>query len=67
MPSTTEDADALRAAIARGVRRAKINGEELEYHSLADMKAALRQIENELGSTPGGTIGVSYPVVGRGL
>jgi len=67
MAFTTEDRDALKAAIARGVRRARINGEEVEFDTLSGMRARLRMIEAEIAGTAEGTPSVSYPKTTRGL
>lgn len=67
MAFTQSDADALRANIARGVRRLKINGEEVEYASIAEMKSALAMIEAELAGSSSNTMRVIYPRTTRGL
>lgn len=71
MAFTQADADSLRAAIARGARRVRINGEEVEYNTFPDMRAALRMIEDELSGAAGGpgpgAFVVTYPKTGRGL
>ena len=40
--------DALREAIASGVLRVSYDGRLLEYRSLADLRAALREVEAAL-------------------
>jgi len=68
MAFTQDDADRLRAAIAKGVSHARINGEELTFRSLADMKETLRMIEAELtgiGTAAGFSVG--YVHTSRGL
>lgn len=67
MAFTQADADNLRRAIARGVRKLKINGEEVEYNSLAEMKSALAMIEAELAGTSGSGFTTTYPRMGRGF
>lgn len=67
MAYSETDRSALKSAIARGVRRVKMNGEEVEYNSLSDMRAALRVIESELDSTSASAVSVSYPKTSRGL
>ena len=62
------DIDNLKAAIARGVRKVRINGEEVEYNSFDDMRRALRMMEAEVNATPrGGRFKVTYPKTSRGL
>ena len=68
MAFTQEDADRLRAAIAKGVSHARVNGEELTFRSLSDMKETLRLIEADLsgtGAPPGFSVG--YARTTRGL
>lgn len=67
MAFTQSDADNLRRAIARGVRTVKMNGEEVQYNTFAEMKAALAMIEAELAGASGGGFAVVYPRTGRGL
>lgn len=52
MSYTQEQADALRAAIARGVRKVQMGSEVVEYHSLADMRALLSEMDRALAATP---------------
>ncbi len=40
--------DALREAIASGVLRVSYDGRTVEYRSLADLRAALREVETAL-------------------
>ena len=40
--------DALREAIASGVLRVSYDGRTVEYRSLADLRAALREVEAAL-------------------
>lgn len=63
------DADRLRAAIAKGVSHAKINGEELTFRSLAEMKETLRMIENDLSGGAGAAarFATGYARTTRGL
>lgn len=67
MAFTQTDADTLRRAIASGVRTVKLNGEEVTYGSLAELKAALAMIEGELAGVSRNAIGVTYPRTSRGL
>ena len=67
MAFTLADADTLRRAIASGARTLKLNGEEVTYGSLAELKAALSMVEGELAGVSRNTIGVTYPRTSRGL
>lgn len=68
MAFTQADADRLRAAIAKGVSHAKVNGEELTFRSLAEMKETLRMIEAELAGTAAAAgFAVGYARTTRGL
>lgn len=64
MSYTQEQADVLRGAIARGVRKVQMNGEMVEYHSLAEMEALLTRIERSLAPAPAERR--HYPNVTRG-
>jgi len=61
---TQEQADALRSAIARGVRKVKMNDEEVEYHSLAEMRGLLSEMDRSLAAIP--ATRRHYPTVSRG-
>jgi len=67
MAWTQSDIDALKSAMARGVRRARINGEEVEYASLAEMKTVLTMMEAEVGGISRSAFSVIYPYADRGL
>lgn len=67
MAWTQEDADALRRAIANGARRVQVNGEMVEYRSLAEMRQALAMIEADLAGGPVPGFRTVYPKTGRGL
>ena len=67
MAFTEADRDALKAAIAKGVTKAKINGEEVEFDTFAALRARLRMIEAELAGTVEGTPSIAYPKTTRGL
>lgn len=56
MAWTTADADKLRTAIASGVMMVRMSdGRQVQYHSLAEMRAALRDIEAALSAAAGRT------------
>ncbi|NVK57318.1 MAG: hypothetical protein HWE26_17075 [Alteromonadaceae bacterium] len=67
MAYSQDQVDALRAALARGATRYKLNGEEVTFASLAEMRRQLRDMETEIagGSVAGPTL--SYPKTSRGL
>ena len=44
------DLDKIEAAIASGERRVRLNGREVEYHSVGDMLKARDTIFNEINS-----------------
>ncbi|MDP1620403.1 MAG: hypothetical protein Q8K33_24165 [Cypionkella sp.] len=67
MAFTQTDADNLRAAIARGAKRVRINGEEVEYASMAELRAALAMVDAELAGASRSGFAVIYPRTGRGL
>lgn len=50
MAWTQADADALKAAIAKGESRVTFADRSVEYRSLADMREALALIEAELAA-----------------
>lgn len=64
MSYTQEQIDALRVAIARGVRKVQINGEIVEYHTLAEMRTLLAEMERTLA--PAAVTRRHYPVYTRG-
>lgn len=67
MAFSQTDVDALKAAIAKGVSRVRIDGEEVQYNTFSDMRAALRMMEAELAGTTSATPRVVYPKTTRGL
>lgn len=67
MAYTQADADRLRSAIAKGASEVEVNGERVRFRSLADMRATLAMIENELAGRSGSAFGISYPKTPRGL
>jgi hypothetical protein len=67
MAFTQADADTLRRAIATGARTLKMNGEEVTYGSLAELRAALAMVVAELAGTSQSAVGVTYPRTSRGL
>lgn len=53
MAYTPNDLVAIQSAIARGVTRVRMNGEEVTYASLADLVRIERKIKLELGLETG--------------
>jgi hypothetical protein len=64
---TTADLTALKSALAKGVRKVRINGEEVEYHSVADMLRVKALMEAELQGASSSAVRIVYPTTGRGL
>ncbi len=50
---TTEQRDALKRAIVSGVLRLSYDGKTVEYRSMADLKAALNEVESALARDTG--------------
>ncbi len=48
MAWTQSEIDALKAAIASGTKSVSVNGRTVTYHSLAEMRQALRDMEAEV-------------------
>lgn len=67
MAFTQADAAALRAAMAKGVASAEVNGEKVTFRSLKEMRELLALIEAEIAGAPAGMVRVSYPLTTRGL
>ena len=53
MTYTTEQRDALKRAIVSGVLRLSYDGKTVEYRSMADLKAALNEVEAALARDTG--------------
>lgn len=67
MAYTQDQVDALKAAVARGVTRVRMNGEEVQYPSLGEMRRQIKVMEAEIAGGPSGAMTVSYPTTARGL
>lgn len=67
MAYTQTDIDQLKAILARGVLRGKINGEEVEFAGFAELRAVIRAAETEVAGMSGGGMIVTYPTTSRGL
>lgn len=64
MAYSQADLDALQAAIAKGARRLKLDGEEVEFRTLDEMERIEARIKAELAGTS--RRGISYPVTSTG-
>lgn len=51
MAFTQSDLDNINRSIANGIRRTRLNGREVEYHSIEQMKLAKADIVAELNRT----------------
>lgn len=67
MAWTQTDIDTLKAAIARGVREVRINGEMVQYQSMKEMKQALEMMTAEVSGTSRSAVQIVYPTTSRGL
>ena len=62
MSYTQTQVDAMRAAIASGATRVRMNGEEVQYRSLNEMRSILADMEASVGSTKRPKVGVVHYV-----
>ena len=53
MPYTDEQLQALRNALANGVRRVRFGDREIEYRTVEELKAAIAAAEAELAKSSG--------------
>jgi multidrug resistance efflux pump len=53
MSYTTQQLEALRKALATGERRVSFGDRTVEYRSIDELKAAIREVEAELARTAG--------------
>ena len=53
MPYTDDQLQALRNALANGVRRVRFADREIEYRTVEELKAAIAAAEAELAKTSG--------------
>ena len=61
MAWTQADLDSIDAAIGTGQRRVRLNGREVEYHSVDQMLTARDAIRNDINKEAAATSGVSRP------
>ena len=55
------DLDSIEAAITSGQRRVRLNGREVEYHSVGDMLKARDAIRNEVSRINATIAGIRRP------
>ena len=58
MSYTQTQIDALRTAIATGATKVRMNGEEVQYRSLAEMRSILADMEASVGAVTRPKVGV---------
>ena len=61
MAWSNADLIVIETALATGQRRVKLNGREVEYHSVGDMLKARDAIKNELSSISAAASGATRP------
>lgn len=64
MAYSQDDLDTLQRAMAKGARRLRMNGEEVEFRDLAEMERLETKIKRELGQSSGKRI--LYPNTATG-
>lgn len=62
-----EQIAALERIKARGARRGRIGGEEVEFYSLAEIDRAIADLRDQREGRRKGTFASVYPETGRGL
>lgn len=67
MAYSQADIDALKKAAARGATRLRLNGEEVQFASLSELRRQIREMETELAGNKASGLTVFYPKTGRGL
>lgn len=67
MAYTQTDVDRMKANLAKGLTRAKVGDEEVQFASMSEMRRQLNIMEAELGGASSGGMSVSYPRTTRGL
>lgn len=67
MAWTQTDVDALKAAIARGIKMVRQGHEIVEYASMSEMRAALAMMEAEVAGVSRSAVTIIYPHTTRGL
>ena len=67
MAWTQTEIDALKAAIGRGAKTLRLNGEEVTYGSISEMLRVLGIMEAEVAGRVAGGMTIAYPLTTRGL
>jgi hypothetical protein len=61
MAWTQSDVDSIEAAVVAGQRRVRLNGREVEYHSVGDMLKARDAIRTEVSRQQSNASGIRRP------
>lgn len=67
MAYTQTDVDRMKANLAKGLTRAKVGDEEVQFASMSEMRRQLNIMEAEVSGAKSGGMSVSYPRTTRGL
>ena len=67
MAWTQSDVDALKAALAKGVKVLRMDHEWVEFQSTSDMMKTLRLMEAEVAGKPAASFDKVTPVSSRGF
>ncbi|MCB5199028.1 hypothetical protein LGQ03_07230 [Loktanella sp. TSTF-M6] len=67
MAYSQSDIENLEAAVARGVTRARVGNEEVQYDSLSAMRRQIAVMKAEVAGRAPGAMQVTYPRTSRGL
>tara|TARA_R110002020_G_scaffold474099_2_gene704509 strand:- start:11444 stop:11647 length:204 start_codon:yes stop_codon:yes gene_type:complete len=67
MAYTQTDVDRMKANLAKGLTRAKVGDEEVQFASMAEMRRQLNIMVSEVSGAKSGGMSVSYPRTTRGL
>jgi hypothetical protein len=67
MAYTQGDVDRMKANLAKGVTRAKVGDEEVQFASMSEMRRQLVIMERDVSGAGGGGMTISNPRTSRGL
>jgi hypothetical protein len=67
MAYTQDQIDRLKAALAKGATRLKMDGEEVQFASLKEMRRQIREMESEMAGAACAAPTATYPRTLRGL
>jgi hypothetical protein len=67
MAYTQTDVDRMKANLAKGLTRAKVGDEEVQFASMSEMRRQLNIMEAEVSGAKSGAMSISYPRTTRGL